>query len=151
MLEIKKVSYIQGVVKITVVNPQRKEKDEKEGKELPLPSFDNCLQELASVRQYLPIDHSKVEEAKVKSVSIQYDAGSPVTAVIGLTVHLKDEGGAWNVNSFKMNLEDSPLLLTGVESVITEAKKYLNYERAQGEFFEGEEGEEKEETKEAKK
>lgn len=137
-LEIKKISYIQETVEITVINPQRKEKDVKECKEKPLPSFDQCLQELAAVRQYLPLDHSKVEEIKVKSVSIKYDAGSPASAVIGITIHLKDEGGAWNVNSQWINLDDSALISGSVENVINEAKKYLNYERAQGEFFEDE-------------
>ncbi len=138
MLEIKKVSYIQETVEITVVNPQRKERDVKECKEKPLPSFDHCLQELAAVRQYLPLDHSKVEEIKVKSVSIKYDAGSPVSVIVSMTIHLKDEGGAWNVNSWKISLKDSALISGSVENVINEAKKYLNYERAQGEFFEGE-------------
>lgn len=149
MLEIKKVSYIDAVVKITVSNPQRKEKDEKECRELPLPTFDQCLQELICVQQYLPVDNSKIEETTCKSVSIKYDAGSPVSVIIGLTFLLKDEGGAWNVTSKKITLSESALITSHIGNVINEAKKYLNYERAQGEFFEGEDGE-KEETEEAK-
>jgi len=105
------------------------------------------------VRQYLPLDHSKVEEIKVKSVSIKYAAGYPVSAIIDLTIHIKEDngGGAWNVKSKKVMLEDSTLISSHVENFILEAKKYLNNERAQGEFFDGEEGEEKEEIKEAEK
>jgi len=73
-----------------------------------------------------------------------------VSVIIGLTFLLKDKGGAWNVTSKKIILSDSALISSHVENVITEAKKYLNYERAQGEFFEGEGGAEKEEKKEAK-
>lgn len=151
MLEIKKVSYIDAVVKITVSNPQRKEKDEKECRELPLPSFGECLQELTCVQQYLPVDNSKIEETTCKSVSIKYDAGSPVSVIIGLTFLLKDEGGAWNVTSKKITLSESALISSHIENVITEAKKYLNYERAQGEFFNGDTDEPKTENDEAHK
>jgi len=156
MLEIKKVSYINEIVAINVCNPERKEKSPGwECKEKPLPSFNHCLQELTAVKQFLAIDHSKIDETIVKSVSIQFDAGSPISAIVGLTLKIKekDGGGAWNVVSKKILFSDSPLMSSHVDNVITEAKKYLNYERAQGEFFEGDSGdpETKEETNEGKK
>ncbi len=133
MIVFKKISIKGDQVTLVYSNPERKQKTDNECKEAPLPEFREALQALDVVRNDLPLDMDEIDELVIKGVSLKHHAGEYVGATISATAKIEEANRPWNFNTPLIDIEtDENVTGPMIERLVSEAKRYLAGERAQG-------------------